>query len=122
MTRAARNTLTLMASLVLLSGLTMAQPSTNKADKNKSSQHHSKLAKLAFWRHHKDAGNNAKAPSKHAQAKTAPKHEQIASNKGTPEWMLRAHAKDVTNSGLAEPRTLATIKRAVDALDAKAAG
>jgi hypothetical protein len=73
-----------MASLVLLSGLMMAQPSTNKADKNKSSQHHSKLAKLAFWRHHKDAGNNAKAPSKHAQAKTAPKHEQIASNKGNP--------------------------------------
>jgi hypothetical protein len=101
MRRATRNTLTLMASLVLLSGLMMAQPRTNKADKNKSSQHHSKLAKLAFWRHQKGADNKAQkqTPSKNAHAKRTQvkpasakqtagkadqKHEQMASNKGNP--------------------------------------
>ena len=77
MTKAIRTTLSLVASLVLFSALTMAQAGPNNADKDKNKEHHSRLAKVAFWRHHKDADKNAKpaqatqVPSKQAQAKTA---------------------------------------------------
>jgi len=77
MSKAIRTTLSLVVSLVLFSALTMAQAGPNNADKDKNKEHHSRLAKVAFWRHHKDADKNAKqaqvtqAPSKQAQAKTA---------------------------------------------------
>ena len=76
MSKAIRTALSLVVSLVLFSALTMAQAGGN-ADKGKNKEHHSRLAKVAFWRHHKDADKNAKpaqgtpAPSKQAQAKTA---------------------------------------------------
>ena len=105
MSKAIRTTLNLVVSLMLFSALTMAQPGGNNADKNKNKEHHSRLSKLAFWRHHKDADKNAKqaqttqAPSKQAQAKAAQikptstkqvagkkdqKHEQRASNMSKP--------------------------------------
>jgi len=81
MSKAIRTTLSLVVSLVLFSALTMAQPGGNNANKDKNKEHHSRFAKVAFWRHHwrhhKDADKNAKqaqatqAPSKQAQAKTA---------------------------------------------------
>ena len=77
MSRAIRSILSLVVSLVLFSSLTVAQTGGN-ANKDKNSQeHHGRLAKAAFWRHHKDADKKAKqaqatqAPSKQAQAKTA---------------------------------------------------
>ena len=77
MSKAIRTTLGLVVSLVLFSGLTMAQSGGNNTDKDKNKEHHSRFAKAAFWRHHKDADKNpkqaqaTKAPSKAAQAKTA---------------------------------------------------
>ena len=77
MSKAIRTTLSLVVSLMLFSALTMAQSGGNNADKDKNKEHHSRLAKFAFWRHHKGADKNAKqaqatqAPSKQAQAKTA---------------------------------------------------
>jgi hypothetical protein len=98
--------LSLVVSLALFTTLTMAQAGGNNADKNKNNkEHHSRISKLAFWRHHKDADKNAKqaqttqAPSKQAQAKAAQikptstkqvagkkdqKHEQHASNMSKP--------------------------------------
>src|SRR5437016_11701667 len=76
MSKAIRTALSLVVSLVLFSALTMAQAGGND-DKGKKKEHHSSLAKVAFWRHHKDADKKAKqaqatqAPSKQAQAKTA---------------------------------------------------
>jgi len=76
MSKAIRTILSLMFSLMLFSALTMAQAGGNNADKDKN-KHQSRLAKVAFWRHHKDADKNAKpaqaapAPSKQAQAKPA---------------------------------------------------
>src|SRR5690348_12717254 len=77
MNKSIRTILSLVASLLLLSALTMAQAAGN-ADKDKSTkEHHSHLAKAAFWRHHKDASKSTKpAQSTHskvqpAQAKTA---------------------------------------------------
>jgi hypothetical protein len=75
MSKVIRAILSLMVSLVLFSALTTAQAGGNNASKDKNKEHHSRLAKVAFWRHHKDAGKNAKqaqatqAPSKHPQAK-----------------------------------------------------
>ena len=84
MSKAIRITLSLVFSLMLLSALTMAQTGGNTADKDKSKEHHSGLAKVAFWRHHNDADKNTKpaqatpTPSKQAQVKTAqPKTAQV---------------------------------------------
>jgi hypothetical protein len=81
MSKVTRSILSLAVSLVLFSTLTVAQTGGNankgKNSKDKSSQqHHSRFAKAAFWRHHKDADKNAKQPqasqaSKQAPAKTA---------------------------------------------------
>ena len=76
MSKAIRTTLILAVSLVVLSGLTMAQGGNN-ADKDKNTGHHSHFPKVAFWRHHKNTDKDAKqvqaaqAPSKPAQTKTA---------------------------------------------------
>jgi hypothetical protein len=77
MSKAIRIILSLVVSLVLFSALTMAQPGRNNADKDKNKEQRSRLAKFAFWRHHKGVDKNAKqgqatqAPSKPAQAKAA---------------------------------------------------
>ena len=81
MSKAIRTALSLVVSLVLFSALMMAEAGGNNADKGKNKEHHSRFAKVAFWRHHwrhhKDADKNAKqaqaaqAPSKQAQAKTS---------------------------------------------------
>jgi hypothetical protein len=87
MSKAIKTGLSLVASLALFSSLAMAQASGYNADKDKNKEHHSRLAKAAFWRHHKDSDKNAKpaqatqalskqtptkqAPSKQAQVKPA---------------------------------------------------
>jgi hypothetical protein len=77
MRKAIRITLSLVASLALFSTLTMAQPSGNNDGRDKNKEHHSRISKLAFWRHHKGTDKNAnqaqatQAPSKQGQAKTA---------------------------------------------------
>jgi hypothetical protein len=77
MSKAIRTALSLVVSLVLFSALATAQTGGNNANKDKNKEHHSRLAKVAFWRHHKDADKNAKhaqaaqAPYKQAQGKTA---------------------------------------------------
>ena len=72
MSKAWRTALSLVVSLVLLSTLAMAQPAGKKANKDKK-EHHSRFAKMAFWRHHKDADKKSKSHSsdKHAHAKNA---------------------------------------------------
>jgi hypothetical protein len=105
MSKAIRTALSLVVSLVLFSVLTTAQAGGDKAEKGKNKEHHSRLAKVAFWRHHKGTDKNAKqtqathSPSKQARAKTAQikpastkqavgkkdqKQEQHASNMGKP--------------------------------------
>jgi hypothetical protein len=75
MSKATRRILSVVVSLMLFSTLTMAQTAKNSTDKDK--EHHSRFAKVAFWRHHKDTDKNAKpahatqAPSTQPQAKTA---------------------------------------------------
>jgi RNA polymerase primary sigma factor len=64
---------------MLLTAVAIAQAGANNTDntKTKSTEHHSKLSKVAFWRHHNDANKNAKqdaakpATSEHAQPKAA---------------------------------------------------
>ena len=113
MSKAIRTILSLVVSLVLFSALTMAQAGGNNAAKDKNNEHHSRLGKVAFWRHHKDADKNAKpaqVPSKQAEAKTSqvkpvsakqvagknsPKAEQHASNTSKPS-VKKAHAANKT--------------------------
>jgi hypothetical protein len=117
MSKAIRTTLSLVLSLTLFSALAMAQAGGNHADKDRNKKHHSRLAKLAFWRHHKDANKSAKqtqatqAPSKPAQAKTAQikpasakqaagktdqKQDQHASNMSKPSAAKKAPAGNKT--------------------------
>jgi hypothetical protein len=122
MSKTIRTTLSLVVSLVLLSALTMAQPGGSNADKDKNKdknkEHHSRLTKFAFWRHHKGVDKNAKqsqatqTPSKQAQTKTAQikpastkqvadkkdqKHEQHASNMSKP-YVKKAPAANKTKA------------------------
>ena len=75
MSKATRSILSVVAGVMLFSALTMAQTAKNSTDKDK--EHHRGFAKVAFWRHHKDADKQAKqghampAPSTQPQAKTA---------------------------------------------------
>ena len=99
MSKAIRTILSFVIGLLLFSAMTMAQAGGNNAEKDTNKEHHSRLAKVAFWRHHQDADKNAKraqatrAPSKQAQAKTVQvkpasakdqKQEQHASNLSKP--------------------------------------
>src|SRR5439155_4508214 len=98
MSKAIRTALSLVVSLVLFSALTMAQAGGNNADKGKNKEHHSRFAKVAFWRHHKDADKNAKqaqaaqAPSKQAQAKTS----QIKPASGKKDQKQEQHASNMS--------------------------
>jgi Ni/Co efflux regulator RcnB len=75
MSKAVRTILSLVVSLVLFSAVALAQAGGHNAhkDKNKNKEHHSRLAKVAFWRHHKHSDQSAKqAQAKQAQSKTGP--------------------------------------------------
>jgi outer membrane biosynthesis protein TonB len=84
MNKVIRTVLSLVVSVMLFGALTMAQTSANNADKDKNKEHHSRLSKVAFWRHHNDADKKAKpvaapqASPKPAQAKIVqPKTSQV---------------------------------------------
>jgi len=72
-----RTTQRLVVSALLLTAVAIAQAGANNTDNAESTEHHSKLSKVAFWRHHNDANKNAKqdaakpATSEHAQPKAA---------------------------------------------------
>jgi hypothetical protein len=71
MSKGIRTIVTLAVSLLLFSALVIAEPAKNDADKDKNKEHHSRLAKVAFWRHGKDADKKAKpaqTPSSHAKS------------------------------------------------------
>ena len=116
MSKVIRIFLSLVVSLVLFSALTMGQPGGNNADKDKNKEHHSRLSKLAFWRHHGDSDKSAKtvqakqtqpkpAQAKAAQIKPATlaagkkdqKHEQHASNMSKP-YVKKAPAANKTKA------------------------
>jgi outer membrane biosynthesis protein TonB len=68
MNKSIRTILSLVAGLLLLSALTVAQ-ATGNANKDKTNkEHHSHLSKAAFWRHHKDGSKSTK-PAQPAQPK-----------------------------------------------------
>jgi hypothetical protein len=126
MSTAIRSILNLVVSLLLFSAMTMAQAGANNAEKDKNNEHHSRLAKAAFWRHHNDADKNAKpaqatqAPSKQAQAKTAQvkpasakqtagqkdqKQEQHASNVSKPSTKKTPAANKTKPQQAQDPKT-----------------
>jgi outer membrane biosynthesis protein TonB len=80
MSKTIRTTVSIVVSLLLLSAMTMAQAAAKNSEKGQDkdkTQQHSRLSKVAFWRHHSDADKNAKkaqaapASPKQANAKTA---------------------------------------------------
>ena len=77
MCKAVKTALSLVVGLVLASTLALAQAGGNSSQKtkNQNKEHHSRLKKVEFWRHHKDSAKNAKQPeqaqSKQAKAKPA---------------------------------------------------
>ena len=130
MNKAVRNILSVMTSLVLLNTLTLAQAGGNTDKDQNSQQHHSRLAKAAFWRH-KDNGKNTKqlqAPqaSKQAPVKTAQikpvsakmsadkkdqKPEQHASKVSQPSSKKAPAANKTKPQPKAQDRTTASLKQ-----------
>ena len=103
MSKAIRTALSLVVSLVLFSALTMAHAGGSNADKGKNKERHSRFAKVAFWRHHKDSDKNAKqaqaaqAPSKQARTKTAQiKPAQTKQAGGKKDQKQEQHASDTS--------------------------
>jgi hypothetical protein len=70
---------TLVGGLMLCSAMALAQ-TVGKAGKE---EHHSRLAKVAFWRHHKDNAKNAK-PALAAPAQAKQVRAKPAQIKGAP--------------------------------------
>ena len=68
-----KTVLSLGLSIVLFSALAIAHDRGNSAEKDKNKEHQSRLAKVAFWRHHKNAKQEPirQAHSRQPQAKTA---------------------------------------------------
>jgi len=122
MSKAIRTVLSVVVSLVVFSALTMAQASGNNADKDKdkNKEHRSRFAKVAFWRHHKDAGKNAKqaqvtqAPSKHAQLQPAQvkpvSAKQVGKNSPKPELHANNMSKPSVKKAPAAKKTKALQK------------
>jgi hypothetical protein len=81
MNKAIRTTLAIAASGLLLSAIAMAQAgTTDKKDKRKSDQqHHSRVAKGAFWKHKKNQ-DSAKQPQ---PAHTTPQTSNVKAAKTT---------------------------------------
>jgi len=75
MSTVSRTTLALVVNLLLFSALSPAQTGKSTVVSKDNQEHHSRLAKAAFWRHHKDSDKKAQsnqvqhATSKPAQAK-----------------------------------------------------
>jgi hypothetical protein len=117
MSKTSRTIVSLVVSLVLFSAMTMAQAGVNNTEKDNNQEHHRRLAKVAFWRNHKNADKNAKqapAPSKQAQAKTAPgkedqKQEQHASNVSKPSTK-KAPAANKTKPPQTQDRKTTSLK------------
>jgi hypothetical protein len=119
-----------MVSLLLLSALTMAQTGGNNADKDKvkNQEHHSRLGKVAFWRHHKDANKNAKpaqatqAPPTQAQAKPAqvkPVSAKQGVSKSSPK--PEQHAVDMSKPSVKKAHAASKAKPQHKAKDPKTA-
>ena len=68
MSKSIRTALSLVVSLVLFSALMMAEAGGNNADKGKNKEHHSRFAKVAFWRHHKGTEQERETSPGHAVA------------------------------------------------------
>jgi hypothetical protein len=117
MSKAIRTILSLVVGLSLLGATAMAQTAVKNTEKDKNKQQHSRLGKVAFWRHHQDADKNAKpakatkGPSKqaHAQAKTAQAKpvpaKQIAGNK---DQKQEQHASNVSKPSTKKAPTAAS--------------
>jgi len=90
MSKTTRISVRLAVSLALFSALALAETGAN-AEKDKNTQeHHSHLAKAAFWRHHKDVNKSAK-PAQRPQA-SSPKTQA----KATPAQVKPVSAKVTT--------------------------
>ena len=103
MSKAIRYILSLVVSVVLFSAIMMAQAGGNTAEKDKNKEHHGRLAKVEFWRHHKEADKNAKraqateVPSKQAQPKTAQvKPVSAKQAAGKKDQKQEQHARNVS--------------------------
>jgi hypothetical protein len=127
MSKAIRTILVSFVSAILLTTVTMAQTNGN-ADKQKASkEHHGRLSKVAFWRHHKqdkgakqaESANPQRAKNKTAQlkpvsAKSTTSGKQSASKKTQaqeqhPSSMSKSSGKPVSKS--ASSTQPATVKK-----------
>lgn len=88
-----RTTLGLLVSTALLSAVAMAGVSGNaaKKDNQDQKQHHSRLAKAAFWRHHKKDKDSAKPQAQQSHAKKA----SIVAAKNSSQPVKQASSKHV---------------------------
>ena len=93
MNKTVRTTLSLFLGMALLSAVALAGVNGTAAKKDNKDQkeHHSRLAKAAFWRHHHNEKNSAKPQAHQSQ----PKKASVDAPKSTPKAVKEANSKHV---------------------------
>lgn len=96
-----RAALGLVVSLFLLSGLAIAQSSSDTSQQSAGQEHHSRFSKMAIWRHHKDK-KSAKETNVKPVAQQQPVHQaQLAPTAPRPV----KHISDFDNDDKAPAKT-----------------
>src|SRR5579884_3250014 len=81
MRKAVRIFLSCAACVALLCAMAQASTKDKNKDKSKTAEHHSRISKVAFWRHHKDS-DNKKISAKATGSKVAQTSKPPASKQG----------------------------------------
>jgi hypothetical protein len=109
MRKAIRTILSVAISAVLFGALTLAQSSgisNQNSDQIKDQQHHSKLSKAAFWRHHQNSDKSAQhtkgsqksqTPAKTGQLRPASAKTATESNEHKPQGQASKTTRPSTN-------------------------
>lgn len=93
MNKTVRTTLSLFLGMALLSAVALAGVNGTAAKKDNKDQkeHHSRLAKAAFWRHQKNEKNSVKPQARQSQSKKA----TVDAAKSKPKPVKQASSKHV---------------------------
>jgi hypothetical protein len=104
MTKALRNALILMFSLMLSGTLLVAQASNQKKTDEKSSnkEHHSPFSKAAFWRHHKDSNQKPKTATAQPGSKSAQSQSAQVKPASVKQSSAKQSAKATSNQTTAK--------------------
>lgn len=112
----------LAVSALVLSVFATAQAGTNNTSNSKSTEHHSKMSKMAFWRHHnanKNAKQNQSKPTETKTAQTKTAQTKPAENKVTETKPTETKSAAAKKPQATAPTKVASRKQPASTIDQK---